>query len=86
MQKLSRTKFHFGNQIVLQKLATVKFVPAVLLHLPLLMLHRLLLRLLPQADEHANKKNEDSKQRPLVLGRLDARSVNIMFDILINLI
>ena len=57
MQTLSRTKFYFGRHIVLQKLATVNIVPAVLLHLPLLMLRRLLLlRPLPQADEHASKK------------------------------
>ena len=42
------------------------------------MLRRLLLlRPLPQADEHANENNEDSEQRTLVLGRWDARSVSI---------
>ena len=70
---------HFGNLIVRQTLAAVKSVPAVLLHLPLLLLYRLLLRRpLPQADEQADKKNEDSKQRTLVLGRWDARSINII--------
>ena len=56
----------------------MKSVPAVILHLPLPMLRRLLLlRPLPQADEQADKKNEDSKPRTLVLGRWDARSVSI---------
>ena len=55
------------------------YIPAVILHLPLPLLYRilLLLRPLPQADEHANKKNEDSKKRTLGLGRWDARGANI---------
>ena len=79
MQKLSRTKSHLGNEIVRQTLAAVKSVPAVSLHLPLPMLCRILISLRPphHADEHANKNNEDSKERTLVLGRWDARSANI---------
>ena len=66
LQTLSRTKFYFWNQIVLQKLATVKIVPAVLLHLPLPLLYRLLLLLrpLPQDDEHASKKTKTANDKP----------------------